>query len=177
MAREVPVTDSSVSSQGPQNILVLRVVCFAFCLGVAIFAAAAIVMTNESRSPAFSNGALTQQAIDLGRLLSPAVYVLGMSMLAIWPFLRLAHMNTGRRVWQSSDPVDVRERKLFNGYSVISILRVTLAEGFGLFGVVAFFLTAQWITLTAPALSIALIVATMPSQARYERFLRAVTGP
>lgn len=164
------------AAQGPQNILVLRVLCFALCFGVAVFAAIATVLTNERGSPAFSNGALTQQAIDLGRLLTPAVFVLGFSMLAAWPLVRRGHVATGKRVWQSPDPVDVRERKLFNGYSVLCVLRAAMAEGFGLFGVVTFFLTAQWIALAAPAVALAIIVATMPSQSRYERFLASVTG-
>ncbi|HEX8875960.1 MAG TPA: hypothetical protein VF777_04370 [Phycisphaerales bacterium] len=169
------MNDSNSTTEGVSNILVLRVVCFALCLGVAVFGAVAIMLTNEQSSPAFENKALTQQATDLGRMLTPAVFVLGFTMLAAWPFVRRAHHATGRRVWQSSDPVEVKERKLFNGYSVLSILRAALAEGFGLFGVVTFFLTAQWITLAAPAIAIALIVATMPSQARYERFLASVT--
>lgn len=164
------------AAQGPQNILVLRVLCFALCFGVAVFGAIAIVLTNERNSPAFSNGVLTKQAIDLSRLLTPAVLLLGFTMLAAWPLIRRGHIATGRRVWQSPDPVDARERKLFNGYSVLSILRAALAEGFGLFGVVTFFLTAQWIALVAPAVAIGLIVATMPSQERYERFLQSVTG-
>ena len=32
------------AAQGPQNILVLRVLCFALCFGVAVFAAIAIVL-------------------------------------------------------------------------------------------------------------------------------------
>lgn len=165
------------ATQGPQNILVLRVLCFALCFGVAVFAAIAIVLTNEQSSPAFSNKALTSQAISLGKLLTPAVFVLGFSMLATWPLLRRGHIATGKRVWQGGDAVDARERKLFNGYSVLCVLRAVMAEGFGLFGVVTFFLTAQWIALVAPAAAVAIIVGTMPSQARYERFLESVTKP
>jgi hypothetical protein len=96
-------------------------------------------------------------------------------MFAAWPLIRRAHVATGQRVWQSPDPIDVRERKLFNGYSVLSTLRAALAEGFGLFGVVTFFLTAQWPALIATAGAVAFIIATMPLQSRYERFLESVT--
>jgi hypothetical protein len=169
------MNEPSAGTQGPSNILVLRVICFAFCSGIAIFAAIAIMMTVERSSPAFSNGTLTQQAMDLGKLLTPGVFVLGLTMFAAWPLIRRAHIATGQRVWQSPDPIDVRERKLFNGYSVLSTLRAALAEGFGLFGVVTFFLTAQWPALIAAAGAVAFIIATMPSQSRYERFLESVT--
>jgi hypothetical protein len=166
---------TNTQTQGPSNILVLRVICFAFCSGIAIFGAIAIMMTIERSSPAFANGALTQQAQDLAKLLLPGIVVLGLSMLGAWPLIRRGHFATGRRVWQSPEPIDARERKLFNGYSVLATLRAALAEGFGLFGLVTFFLTAQWVALIAAAGAVAFIVATMPSQSRYENFLESVT--
>lgn len=171
------MNQTNAGTQGPSNILVLRVICFAFCSGIAIFGAITIMMTIERSSPAFSNSVLTQQAQDLAKLLMPGIVILGLSMLAAWPLIRRAHFATGRRVWQSPEPVDARERKLFNGYSVLATLRAALAEGFGLFGLVTFFLTAQWPALIAPAAAVAFIVATMPSQSRYERFLESVTRP
>ncbi|MBY0113432.1 MAG: hypothetical protein K2Y21_11460 [Phycisphaerales bacterium] len=167
---------ASPPTNTPGTINTLRILCFALCSSLALFSSLAVIMTVEAKSPAFQGGVLSTQAQSLGQTLLLVVAAVAVSSLAAWPVIRKAHAAQGRKMWRAAEPVEVKERKLFNGYATISIVRAAMIEGVGLLGAVTLFVSGNWLSLAAPALAVGMIVLTMPSQARYEAFLEEVTS-
>ncbi|MGH7244126.1 MAG: hypothetical protein ACREJD_11985 [Phycisphaerales bacterium] len=156
--------------QSASNMNTLRLVCFALCAGMIVFAIIAIVTTIEQVSPA-SHG----QSGTVAAILPSIAVALGVGIALIWPLVHASAVRSARIAWRGPGEVAEKERALWSRYSALVVCRAALVEAFGLFGIVTLFLAGAWWGLAAPAMAIGVVLYLLPSQAKYEQFLSRAT--
>jgi hypothetical protein len=81
--------------------------------------------------------------------------------------------RSARRAHQGA-PFD--EASLTSRWRAMEIARMAYLEGPGLTGAVLYQVTGEWWTLLAPALSVAVMLLSVPGEAAYTRFREELTG-
>jgi len=155
------------------NMNTLRLISFAMCAGMLLFAALTIFLTVEGSSP----GAKSQgTSSSVGMILLAATGAIGISAAVAWQAIRMALEGSAREAWRKPGEVEEKERNLWSRYSSLVITRHALTESFGFLGIVSLLIGGQWWGLAAPAIAFGLILNGLPSQAKYHQFLSRATA-
>lgn len=169
-----------MSTRQQPNVLTLQLICFALCAGMLIFAAVAIVMTIEGKSPgAQQNPPSPNSTSSLAPMLLGVAGVLGVANVFAAMAIMPAAVRGARQLWRGEGSVEQRENALWAKFSSQVITRGAFAESFGIVGILALFLGGPplgWWGMAAPAFAIVLIFLALPSQAKYDAFLAGATG-
>jgi hypothetical protein len=107
----------------------------------------------------------------VARLLPLFVILLAACELPVYLLLRRAFVAQVRAAREESLEL-VKQGKVPLQLQTLAILGAALAEGVGLLGVITVLLGGSWFVLAAPAVSVVLIVAQMPTRERLERVVR-----
>ncbi|MFO0859043.1 MAG: hypothetical protein U0570_00705 [Phycisphaerales bacterium] len=153
------------------NINTLRLICFMLSAGMLMFAIVAIVIALEKPGTFRQGPPRSPDWMFLVMTLAT-----GIGALIIWTAARRFMLADARGQWSRPGDVALKERSIWGRFSSMAITRAALAEGFGLLGIVSLLVAGQWWGLAAPLIAIGIILATLPSQDRYEQFLEKVTA-
>lgn len=146
-----------------------QIVSLALVAGMASFAViVGILQQTGSMKPSVSQRG--------GLFLIAGAAIWATSALA-GTFVQRAMLASTRRSrdW-SALPADDARSALVQPFSIRSILWAALLEGPGLFGVTILMLTGSVVALIPTFLSVLGILASFPTEARFERYVREVTG-
>jgi hypothetical protein len=141
-------------------------------LRTAQIIAAAIVMGLVSVTTIFLALRQSQQQPPIA-----STQTLTLLVAVFWPGAVAAALGLSRSLtrqaaaeWrQSGDESSIPQRFL-----ALTIVRIALVEGAGLYGAVVYYLTGQPLTLAAPALSLLMMAFFWPSRGRLEAFVAEV---
>ena len=122
-----------------------------------------------------AGGAITWQPQQAGTLL-PVLVLAALGAASGYVVLRRAIAANLRRSYQTQADRDAPPVPLVSGYQTLTILGAARAEGPGLFGVVVFLRTGQWVALAVPAVSLAALALLFPTRDKLARFVVQVTG-
>jgi F0F1-type ATP synthase membrane subunit c/vacuolar-type H+-ATPase subunit K len=151
-----------MAQQGSQPLGSLRMIVVALASGVLLFTVVAVFLRRGGTMP---------DDAELGGMLALIAAGIGVLQLPVYLALR-ARFRASARERKAESLALVKEGRVPPPLMSLTIIGAALAEGVGLFGVVALLLGAPWYALVLPALSIVLILAQMPSRERLEGALR-----
>jgi hypothetical protein len=153
-----------MNEQQPQAMMTNQVLVAALMTGMVMFAAVAagLVVT----------GTFEPDMTEMAGLLLGLVGALWLGSAAGAYFAGAAAVQKARRQWSAGRGDDAWE--LLPRYSSLLILRAGLLEGPGLFGIVGFLLTGQWLGLAAAGLSLIGMLAIFPTADRFLAFASRV---
>jgi hypothetical protein len=115
-------------------------------------------------------------AATLTEIFSIAVPVLWVVMLAIVVLVPGFLARSARKRWEARADDDAAMRRVYLGFSTMSILHAAMMEGPGLFGAVATLLTGNALFLLAPLASVIVLTALFPRASRMNRWIEEATG-
>lgn len=151
----------------PTRLPVLKLIALALVLGVLIFTAIVVTMTLNRTGPVSGVSApmFTLITIASGATTLPFAAAFG-------PIFAAA----ARRQWPARRDEPHAGDWLVNQYAVLTIIRLALAEGFGLLGAAGLMVTGRWPFLAAPLIAVVFMAVFFPTQARARAFITSVTG-
>ncbi len=158
----------STNVPSPPSLAVARVIHGALVLSVVVGAGGVAFMVTR---PAF-----VPTAPDMALLFVLMIGVVAAAAIVAPVFLWRGQVRqAGIRAAQLKHDSDRRDL-VIGAWFATSIMQGALAESFGLLALVAAFLTGYWYFLGGAGLSLALLLAGMPSVERAGRFWREATG-
>lgn len=151
-----------------KQLATTRAVVMVLALGIAAFTVVVAVLV--------SNGGVPAQP-SLVAPLGATVGVLGMSLVGMVPLLRRTIVKQTAQKVRANAASDAAGRLLGQGFAAATIGAAAAVEGWGLLGAVTLFLTGWWPAIVAPLVASGIILGLLlPTQERYEAFVREVTG-
>jgi hypothetical protein len=146
------------------SLRVLRMILVALALGIVIFAGVVVFVRATD---------VREMNPQVGQLLLVVIGGLAVSELAIYFLLRRQFL--ARAQDERGEALELlREGFVPVPLYTLTIFGAAMAEGVGLLGVVGVLLGSPWFTLAVPVLAVVLILAQLPTQARFERAVRGV---
>lgn len=121
-----------------------------------------------------SMGGLSEDGERLRWILLGVLAAVGASFLAAFPLVRAALVRSARQKHSQAGAEQEATAAIAQSFFTATLIRSAMAESFGLAGLVFLLVTGHPLFWAAPALSIALLLAGMPSQARVDDFIREV---
>lgn len=157
-----------------------KVVVGALMSGVILMAGAAAVVVQQRGGGAMASGdsAASGGAEAGGDAMLITLIVLGAALLVaayvLIPVIRrkVSSLAFGAALPEGIDPVEKLAPVWLNGV----LVSTAMAEAAGLLGGVTYLVTGRPEALTAPAVVVAAMALTFPTEARFRSFVRAVTG-
>ncbi|MGQ9651513.1 MAG: hypothetical protein ACUVXJ_15510 [Phycisphaerae bacterium] len=98
------------------------------------------------------------------------------AFLVVYAVLRAVMVRAARSQCKQGGAMGMSLESLARVYAPLVIIRAAMAEGVGLAGLVFLLITAQKVLWVAPVIAIIILVATLPSQSRFDSFVQEVTG-
>ena len=155
--------------RGPGELLTLQMIVGALAMGVALFAAVALVIdvAGPEADPELAN-------VLLAVLASMAVALIPVYFLVRRSFLSAARGQLAQRE-DRGRPGRGAELTIPEPIRILTIIGAALAESVGLFGTVIYMVTKAQLALIAPAVALVAILACMPTRGRLEALLESLT--
>lgn len=132
--------------------------------------------TPAPSTPSLPPPPAAQGAATLTDIFSIAVPVLWVAMLAVVVLAPGFMARSARKRWEARADDDAAMRRVYQGFSIMSILQAAMMEGPGLFGAVATLLTGNALFLLAPLGSVIVLATIFPRASRMNRWIEEATG-
>lgn len=140
-----------------------RLIVLAMIAGIVIFAGVSLVLAPLIPNPG-----------SMEKMLLVALGAVGLAQISGYFALRTVTLSRVRQ--QFADNPSAQPAEAFPAYHTLTLIRSAMSESFGLFGVVIFLLTGNYMSLAAGAVSVILLVAGMPTLDGFHRFHENATG-
>lgn len=153
---------TQMNPSSPPSLRSAQIIPLAMALGVLAVTGAAIAVRLSGSlvgNPQVT-GVLTMVVAGLAATLLPVYFVVRRMLLAR---AQMQRAQARELLAQGQAPPALLS---------LVIVGAALAEGVGLFGAVTVLLGGPWFVLAAPGLALALILAQVPTRARFEALLR-----
>ena len=145
----------------------LRVVFIAMIFGEISFAVVVL----------FVGGMVEMSDDRLLRWLLPAVLgFLAVGMIGAYPLVRALLVKSAKARYEQAGDSEAAMGSVLQSFATATLIRSAMAESLGLAGLVFLLVTGMKVFWFAPAVSLVLLAAGMPSQGKSDDFVQEVTG-
>lgn len=150
----------NTDSTPPMNLRALRIVIVAMMGGILSFSVIAVVISPR----------MTKRP-ELAGLLLLILGALVVVEMLVYFVIRRGTMAKLRQSLREA-PLDAdSEGRMLPAMATLTLIGAAMAEGIGLFGVVAFLITGQTAALAAPAIALLVLVLRIPTQEKLSAFV------
>ena len=155
--------------RGPGELLTLQMIVGALAMGVALFAAVALVIdvAGPEADP------------ELANVLLAVLAFMAVGLIPVYFLVRRSFLSAARgQLAQREDrgrPGRGAELTIPEPIRILTIIGAALAESVGIFGTVIYMVTKAQLALIAPAVALVAILACMPTRGRLEALLESLT--